>query len=115
MPEYMLEISSEAGAVTKRMVASNDSTAILEAIRWEDHHSDLRLRCEGRLVAEKRFFLWCLEPEVVSATRGAAIRLSVDAFTVRAGWATIAAGRRGPMASAFVAKARCELLARLRG
>ena len=106
MPEYILKMIDEAEPVAKRMTAKNDSAAILEAIRLEDHDSDLQLFCGTRLVADKRFSLWCLEPEVLSATRAATVRLAVDPFTVKVGWVNVCAGHRRPAASASIIGAR---------
>lgn len=93
MAEYILKSRNEAGETTKRLIAASDSVAILEAIRCEDHNSDLRLLCEGRLVAEKRVGFWCLEPEVLSAEVAAKLRVAVDPFTTKMGWAKPSMGR----------------------
>jgi hypothetical protein len=92
MLEYVLKIATEVGVFDKRMFAENDSTAILAAIKWEDHNPDMQLFSDGRLVADKRHSLWCLRPDGIGASIPAKLRVVIDPFTRKLGWAGLPKG-----------------------
>lgn len=87
MSEYVLKITCDAQGDAKRLNAPNDSAAILAAIQWEDHNTDMVLSSEGRVVARKDDGLWVLQPGAACHRGPSRTRAAIDDFTINVGWA----------------------------